>query len=259
MTNDEKEVYWSNVRVAGKDYIGNRRKERAERQQRGELPEGSVSVWGENPKSPSESANHALAVLHSGDVKTVLEIGCGEGRDAVRFAMEGFEVTACDYSPEGIAMGRSIAARHKVDVDFHETDYLDDPPIAGSYDAVVALKFLHQVRRQEAPAFLARVRANTVPGGLLILSTFAAEEDDNFVLGKEMGRSIEEEVYEVRPKRPITFWREQPLRGILETCEFRTVNMSLLRYHEENHVEFGQEEGGRHLHALWFVAAKRVD
>ncbi|MDW5561579.1 MAG: hypothetical protein SA339_00005, partial [Methanomassiliicoccus sp.] len=49
-------------------------------------------------KEPSELAVSALPTLRSHDVKTVLELGCGQGRDTWYFARNGMTITALDYS-----------------------------------------------------------------------------------------------------------------------------------------------------------------
>ena len=38
----------------------------------------------------------------------VLDIGCGEGKDAVFFARNGYDVTAFDLSKEGIEKGKAF-------------------------------------------------------------------------------------------------------------------------------------------------------
>lgn len=50
-------------------------------------------------KSPSVAALRALEVLSSRrDVKSILELGSGAGRDTLCFARRGFAVTATDYA-----------------------------------------------------------------------------------------------------------------------------------------------------------------
>ena len=55
----------------------------------------------------------------------VLEIGCGEGKDAVFLAKNGYLVTAFDAAQTGIDKARSLAKRHGVQIDFFQADVLD--------------------------------------------------------------------------------------------------------------------------------------
>lgn len=57
------------------------------------------------PKKPSPFAEAVAGVL-SPDSR-LLEIGCGNGRDACYFVQEGYQVTAIDRSPEAVEAARS--------------------------------------------------------------------------------------------------------------------------------------------------------
>jgi SAM-dependent methyltransferase len=48
-----------------------------------------------------------LAPLREGDVRSILELGCGTGNDAVRLAREGYALTAIDLSTEAIERART--------------------------------------------------------------------------------------------------------------------------------------------------------
>ncbi|MDW5562393.1 MAG: class I SAM-dependent methyltransferase [Methanomassiliicoccus sp.] len=53
-------------------------------------------------REPSELATVALSWMRENLVQTVLELGCGQGRDTWYFAENGIMVTALDYSEESI-------------------------------------------------------------------------------------------------------------------------------------------------------------
>lgn len=56
-------------------------------------------LFGENP---SEAAIKAVEIFKKAKVKTILELGGGQGRDAFYFAKNGFEVHVLDYTDAGI-------------------------------------------------------------------------------------------------------------------------------------------------------------
>jgi SAM-dependent methyltransferase len=68
----------------------------------------------------SEYAQTALNLFKGAAVRSVLELGCGQGRDTLLFAKEGFQVTALDYSEAGLLklqesardLGVPIASTH---------------------------------------------------------------------------------------------------------------------------------------------------
>lgn len=53
-------------------------------------------------EGPSEFAYTVPSLFKSAGVRSVLELGCGQGRDTLLFAGEGFQVTALDYSETGL-------------------------------------------------------------------------------------------------------------------------------------------------------------
>lgn len=69
--------------------------------------------WG---KEPSSSAINLLKYINSdGNNKlTLLALGCGEGRNAVYFAQNNFEVTAIDISQNGLDKTKKLADEKNV-------------------------------------------------------------------------------------------------------------------------------------------------
>lgn len=63
---------------------------------------------------PSAPAVHAAAVFAAAGRGTVLELGAGQGRDAVFFAREGFTVQATDFSATGLGQLRAAARQQGV-------------------------------------------------------------------------------------------------------------------------------------------------
>jgi SAM-dependent methyltransferase len=59
--------------------------------------------------SPSEPAKAAVGLFKKEGAKTVLELGCGQGRDTLLFARSGFRVYALDYSEVAIRTIREKA------------------------------------------------------------------------------------------------------------------------------------------------------
>ncbi|GAA0232427.1 NAD(P)/FAD-dependent oxidoreductase [Cryptosporangium japonicum] len=99
----------------------------------------------------------------------VLDLGCGEGGDAVWFARQGWSVTAADISP--VALER--AARHAADagvtdrIDFQRHNLAVSFP-DGEFDLVSA-QFLHSWGDMPREAILRRAAAAVAPGGVLLI------------------------------------------------------------------------------------------
>jgi 2-polyprenyl-3-methyl-5-hydroxy-6-metoxy-1,4-benzoquinol methylase len=92
-----------------------------------------------------------------------LDIACGEGRNSVFLAQNGFRVTGLDISDVGIAKGVSRADRAGVEIDFIQIN-LNGYCISEKYDLILNFNFL---LRDLIPS---EVQALT-PGGLLLFDT----------------------------------------------------------------------------------------
>ena len=103
-----------------------------------------------------------------------LELGCGEGGDAVWLAEQGWQVTAVDISPAAIERGRAAAAERGLAerIEWIAADLSDWAP-AGSFDLVTA-SFLQSPLELERAAILRRAAQAVAPGGRLLLVSHAA-------------------------------------------------------------------------------------
>lgn len=75
-----------------------------------------------------------------------LDLGCGEGRNAIWLAENGWDVTAVDFSTVGIEKARRLAANRGVSVAWVVADLLEYRPKPGSFD-LVFLTFIHLARK----------------------------------------------------------------------------------------------------------------
>ena len=127
-----------------------------------------------------------VSTLEAGDV---LELGCGEGGDAVWLAEQGWRVTAVDISPTATARGAEAAAARGVsaNIDWVAHD-LSTWETEQSFDLVTASFFHSEVELQRIE-ILRRSAGYLRPGGLLLLVTHVFEsEDDIPPWGREASR-----------------------------------------------------------------------
>ena len=100
-----------------------------------------------------------------------LDVGCGEGADAVWLAERGWQVTAVDVSAVALeraaahaaAVGAVVAAR----ISWQRVDLFDWAPAEGAFDLVSA-QFMHLPREQREP-MERRIAAAVAPGGTLLI------------------------------------------------------------------------------------------
>lgn len=95
-----------------------------------------------------------------------LDLGCGEGRNAIWLAELGWEVTAIDFSEVAIDKARQIADRRGVNVNWIRDDVSTWQCQPGGFD-LVAVLFLH-TRTGERNNWLTRATEAVGPGGIFI-------------------------------------------------------------------------------------------
>lgn len=118
---------------------------------------------------------------------TALDMACGEGRNSIFLALQGFRVTALDISDVGIAKGKKRAEEIGVPIDFRQVD-LDGYRITEKFDLIINFNFLLRALIPE------EVKALT-PGGLLVFDTIlespqllASHNPAYLLRHKELGR-----------------------------------------------------------------------
>ncbi|MEU5951127.1 class I SAM-dependent methyltransferase [Streptomyces sp. NPDC047525] len=100
---------------------------------------------------------------------SALDLGCGEGGDAIWLARQGWRVTATDISRVALGRAAEHAAQAQVAdrVDWQHHDLGASFP-AGSYD-LVAAQFLHSLHEMPREQILRGAAAAVAPGGTLLI------------------------------------------------------------------------------------------
>ncbi|MEI8333574.1 MAG: class I SAM-dependent methyltransferase [Chloroflexota bacterium] len=96
-----------------------------------------------------------------------LDLGAGDGRNAVWLAQQGWHVTAVDFSQVALDRGRALAEREGVDVDWVRADLLAWTPPSRAFD-LVCLVYIH-LPREERRLVYARAAEAVAPGGSLLV------------------------------------------------------------------------------------------
>lgn len=101
----------------------------------------------------------------------VLDIGCGEGKDAVFLARNGYMAEAFDIAEAGLVKARDLAKRYQTHVDFFRADLLDFEP-EGTYDIIFCSGVLHYLPPEKRGPVLDQLKAHTAPHGLHVMNVF---------------------------------------------------------------------------------------
>ncbi|NUR26613.1 MAG: class I SAM-dependent methyltransferase [Catenulispora sp.] len=123
----------------------------------------SHTVWG---WAPNRFVAEVLAPLPPG---RVLDLACGEGRNALWLATLGWSATAVDFAENALDRGRAQAAEHERDlpVTWVHADVLAYDPEPKAYDAVI-IAYLH-LGPVKLTTVLRRAESALAPGGTLVV------------------------------------------------------------------------------------------
>ena len=98
----------------------------------------------------------------------VLDVGCGQGRDALFIARRGHRVTGVDLSPNGISDLSAVAEKESLPIEAIVADITTFVP-SGAFDIILIDRTLHMLKKAEARSVLARLcRHVTADGWVLI-------------------------------------------------------------------------------------------
>jgi SAM-dependent methyltransferase len=122
---------------------------------------GSDLVWSAGP--------NAFVVAEVGDLPPgrALDVACGEGRNALWLAEQGWDVVGIDFSTVGIDKARRIAEHRDVTVDLRVGDVTEPGAVDGTFDLVL-VAYLHLPAEQMRP-LLEHLERLVSPGGTLLL------------------------------------------------------------------------------------------
>lgn len=124
--------------------------------------------WG---TQPNKACYQVLQLMQPNKRLRLLDIGCGEGKDAVFFARNGYEVTAFDVSDAGIEKTRRLADQIGVHVNAFKADILDYR-LDAYYDIVYSSGVLHYIKPDFRDEIFENYKQFTSPNGIHVLNVF---------------------------------------------------------------------------------------
>lgn len=143
----------------------------------------SVNTFSAQPNATVVEFEHLLDKRSN-----IIEVGCGEGQNAIYLARQGFSnVDAFDISENGIAKLRRIACANNVQLNAFAAD-LTTYRFEKTYDLIMCFGTLHFVRKEDWRAFIERAKEHTAVGGIHIMQIFtdavpASEDIAPFAVG----------------------------------------------------------------------------
>ena len=133
-----------------------------------ELYRGDGYFWG---TEPADFLDKLIALKPAGAGTTVLDIGCGEGKDAVWMAQKGYDVTAFDLTGSGIRKTLRLAEERGVKIRAFTAD-INDFSIDERFDIIYSTGTVQYLWDENIPGFFEKVKRMTKPHGLNYFNVF---------------------------------------------------------------------------------------
>lgn len=124
--------------------------------------------WG---MEPNKACYQVLQLMPPTKHLKLLDIGCGEGKDAVFFARNGYDVSAFDVSDAGIEKTRSLAEKVGVHVNVFKADILDYR-LDTYYDIIFSSGVLHYIKPDYRKEIFNNYKQFTNENGMHVLNVF---------------------------------------------------------------------------------------
>ena len=169
-------------------------------------------------EEPSNFALLCINHMKANNVKKVLELGAGHGRDTIFFASNGIEVEALDYSSTAIDILNKIAEEKRLSIIKSQTfDVAKNPlPFADGYFDAVYSHMLFNMRFSEEELHFAfsEIRRVLKPKGL---NFFSVRNSNDKSYGK--GREVDKGIFDIDGFQ-IRFFTEKQIQGLVSTVGF---------------------------------------
>jgi SAM-dependent methyltransferase len=161
--------------------------------------------------------------------RTILDLGCGNGRHTVHLARAGFQVTGLDISPTGLHLTREWLAEQHDPAGLLQADFRHPLPFpARAFDGLLSTQVIHHALLAEVLGAIHEIWRVLSPGGLAFVTVAGRLHDD------EQYQQIE----------PGTFL---PLEGWEAGLPHHIFTKETLRqaFHRFRLIEAGPRAGGR--------------
>jgi SAM-dependent methyltransferase len=209
-------------------------------------------LWGDDPSPLARLAVARLPTIAPPSPAgqpaplSVVELGCGYGRDAFFLAAElGCRVLGVDPAPAAVAAARA-GAPPGLPVSFQAAEPASLAAASPeAFDAVYSCNVYHLLRPAARRAFAAAAARLARPGAVLLLSTLAPGDPQHWQVGEpvpgERNSWLEHVYLHLAPEDEL----------VREFAAFEMLDLTARDYEEHN------ANGVVHRHRSWFLVARR--
>ena len=130
--------------------------------------EGDTYYWG---LEPGHFLEELIELCPPSSDKKVLDIGCGEGKDAVYMAQKGYDVTAFDLTENGIRKTLVLAEMRNVNINAYVDD-INTFSIDEQFDLIYSTGTVQYIFEENKKSFFDKLNKITKKNGIVYINVF---------------------------------------------------------------------------------------
>ncbi len=111
-----------------------------------------------------------IEYLHSQNVKTICDAGCGCGIHTLRLAVNGFEVSSFDVSSHAVEIARALLKSASAHADLKAASILSTGYLDGQFDCVISRDVIDHMTKEDGKAAVCELYRITRSGGIIIVT-----------------------------------------------------------------------------------------
>lgn len=183
--------------------------------------------------------------------KTILDFGCGAGRNSIALAGEGYNIIAIDCTQDAVDMLKEKAKDKSYNIKCLVNSNENQVPLeANSIDAIIADGSLFYNNFEDTIKLLNELRKSLVNGGLIWADWRSTDE---YLYG--MGKEIEKNYFEMnelsaRLGARYHFFDKETLKDVYEQAGLDVISIDVFEYTEQN---------GKKKNSWFHVIAKNIN
>ncbi|GAA1177549.1 SAM-dependent methyltransferase [Kitasatospora gansuensis] len=193
-------------------------------------------LWQEDPIPVIPQAIKALTAR---EVRTVVDLGCGDGRNLAALVDAGFTALGVDIAPTGLQNAKRIIRQRSF---LLRADATELPLIDASVDAVTCFDVFGQI--EDPSALVAEARRLLVEGGIFVTNAFTPE-DQTYGEGEEIAPNTF-----AYKDTLFKYYSEEDIRALFDGWEI--IALERVSWDDPPHGDFRPYP---HTHDNWIVYA----
>ncbi|MCK4311940.1 MAG: methyltransferase domain-containing protein [Candidatus Cloacimonetes bacterium] len=181
----------------------------------------------------------------------VLDLGLGEGRNALFFVQNGFEVKGIDISETAIQSCIKRAKEAKLEIDVKLQDIRNIKVPENTYSLIIATMVLQFLNKKERDTIFEKIKKGLIKNGIVFLRVFSLEDPSYKIkLESDKFEMIEPNTFFLKKRNMcIHYFSEKEVKSIFR--DFQIINFSEIYSLDLAH-------GEPHYHGMITYMGKKI-